>query len=220
MKRNVATLGGGARFGRVLAGAERLFQGQQGIHPRIGHASGPEFAYPAFRQNAVACLRQSIIGGVTGAEAPVKVGDVFLDVHGGKDSTKVLKSQSQKDKKVQHAWPMEIQTRQLVAANVKRLRQARHMTQTQLGERSGVGQTTVSSVEQPGGKSPTLETLAALAKALDVPEWTLLVDGAALDATQLKAMDALVHAYAALPSAGKTQVLRVAEAEERYAKAG
>jgi transcriptional regulator with XRE-family HTH domain len=115
---------------------------------------------------------------------------------------------------------MEIQTRQLVAANVKRLRQARHMTQTQLGERSGVGQTTVSSVEQPGGKSPTLETLAALAKALDVPEWTLLVDGAALDATQLKAMDALVHSYAALPASGKTQVLRVAEAEERYAKAG
>jgi transcriptional regulator with XRE-family HTH domain len=218
MKR-VATLGGGARFGRVFAGAKRLFQGQQGINPRIGHAARAKFAYPAFRQNAVACLRQSIIGGVTGDEAPVKVGDVCLNVHGGKDSTKVLKSQSQKDKKVRHAWPMEIETRQLVAANVKRLRQARHMTQTQLGERSGVGQTTVSSVEQPGGKSPTLETLAAIARALDVPEWTLLVDGAALDATQLKAMDALVHAYAALPSSGKTQVLRVAEAEERYAKA-
>jgi transcriptional regulator with XRE-family HTH domain len=132
----------------------------------------------------------------------------------------VLEPQPQIDKKVRHAWPMEIETRQLVAANVKRLRQARHLTQTQLGERSGVGQTTVSSVEQPGGKSPTLETLAALARALDVPEWTLLVDGAALDATQLKAMDALVHSYAALPAAGKTQVLRVAEAEERYAKAG
>jgi hypothetical protein len=33
-------------------------------------------------------------------------------------------------------------------------------------------------------------------------------------------MDALVHSYAALPASGKTQVLRVAEAEERYAKAG
>jgi transcriptional regulator with XRE-family HTH domain len=215
----VATLGGGARFGWALAGAKRLFQGQQGIHPRIGHAARAKFAYPAFRQNAAAFLGQNSIGSATFDEAPVKVCDVSLNVHGGKDSTKVLKLQSQKAKKVRHAWPMEIETRQLVAANVKRLRQARHMTQTQLGERSGVGQTTVSSVEQPGGKSPTLETLAALAKALDVPEWTLLVDGAALDASQLKAMDALVHAYAALPSAGKTQVLRVAEAEERYAKA-
>ena len=219
MKR-VATLGGLWRLGRVFAGAERLIKGDQGIHPRVGHATGPKLAYPAFRQNVGACRRQGSIGSATGAEAPVKVGDVCLNVHSGKDSTKVLKEQPQNDKKVRHAWPMEIQTRQLVAANVKRLRQARHMTQTQLGERSGVGQTTVSSVEQPGGKSPTLETLAALAKALDVPEWTLLVDGAALDATQLKAMDALVHSYAALPAAGKTQVLRVAEAEERYAKAG
>ena len=219
MKR-VATLGGLWRLGRVFAGAERLIKGDQGIHAGIGHAAGPEFAYPAFRQNVGACRRQGSIGSATGDEAPVKVCDVSLNVHSGKDSTKVLKLQSQKAKKVRHAWPMEIQTRQLVAANVKRLRQARHMTQTQLGERSGVGQTTVSSVEQPGGKSPTLETLAALAKALDVPEWTLLVDGAALDATQLKAMDALVHSYAALPASGKTQVLRVAEAEERYAKAG
>ena len=208
------------RRGAWLARLQRRLQGQQGIHPRVGHATGPKLAYPAFRQDATARRGQCGIGGAAGAEAPSQGCDVGLNVHGGNISTRVLKPQPQNDKKVRHAWPMEIETRQLVAANVKRLRQARHLTQTQLGERSGVGQTTVSSVEQPGGKSPTLETLAALAKALDVPEWTLLVDGAALDATQLKAMDALVHSYAALPASGKTQVLRVAEAEERYAKAG
>lgn len=94
------------------------------------------------------------------------------------------------------------------------------MNQTDLGRRSGVGQTTVSSVENPEGKSPTLETLAALARALQVPEWTLLVAGPAMDARQLISLDTLVTTYTDLPEAGKTQVQRVAEAEERYAKVG
>jgi len=114
---------------------------------------------------------------------------------------------------------MDSTTRQIVAANVKRLRLARGLTQTALGEKSGTGQTTVSSVEKPDGKSPTIETLALLAKTLDVPEWTLLVDGSALDASQLKALDVLVHTYAGLPGPSKDQVHRVAEAESRYSRA-
>jgi transcriptional regulator with XRE-family HTH domain len=62
---------------------------------------------------------------------------------------------------------MDSTTRQIVAANVKRLRLARGLSQTALGEKSGTGQTTVSSVERSDGKSPTLETLALLAKTLD-----------------------------------------------------
>ncbi|MBP8282886.1 MAG: helix-turn-helix transcriptional regulator [Chromatiaceae bacterium] len=113
---------------------------------------------------------------------------------------------------------MDSTTRQIVATNVKRLRLARGLTQTALGEKSGTGQTTVSSVEKPDGKSPTIETLALLAKTLDVPEWTLLVDGSALDVAQIKALDVLVHTYAGLPSPSKDQVQRVAEAESRYSK--
>lgn len=115
---------------------------------------------------------------------------------------------------------MDTNTRKIVAANIARLRKDRGMNQTELGSRAGVGQTTISSIENPEGKSPTLETLSAIAKALQVPEWTLLVDGSALDSAQLKALDHLVHIYADLPAAGKNQVQRVAEAEERYAKAG
>lgn len=119
-----------------------------------------------------------------------------------------------------HSIEMDSTTRQIVAHNVKRLRLARGLSQTALGEKSGTGQTTVSSVERPDGKSPTLETLALLAKVLDVPDWTLLVDGSALDASQLNALDTLVHIYAGLPTTSKSQVERVAEAEARYAKAG
>lgn len=136
-----------------------------------------------------------------------------------KPSTKVLERQPQNLACLWHLIGMDINTRQIVAANVKRLRLARGMTQTALGEKSGTGQTTVSSVERPDGKNPTLETLALLAKTLEVPDWTLLVDGSALDAAQLKALDVLVHTYAGLPSPSKDQVQRVAEAESRYARA-
>ncbi len=114
---------------------------------------------------------------------------------------------------------MDTNTRKIVAFNVRRLREARSWNQTVLGEKAGLGQTTVSSIEQQEGKSPNLESLTAIAKALGVPEWTLLVDGSALDAVQLKTLDHLVHTYADLPATGKKQVQRVAEAEERYAKA-
>lgn len=115
---------------------------------------------------------------------------------------------------------METNPRQIIANNVLRLRKARSWTQTDLGKISGIGQTTVSSVENPEGKSPNLETITALAHAFGVPEWTLLVDGAVLDAQQLNNLDHLVHTYADLPISGKQQVERVADAEGRYAKAG
>lgn len=161
-----------------------------------------------------------IARGVTRQNAASQVFNVGLHVHGLKPSTRVLNLQHQKNGTWVHAFIMDTSTRKIVAANVKRLRLARNMTQTDLGKRSGAGQTTVSSIENPDGKSPTLETLSLLASALNVPEWTLLVDGAALDAGQLNSLDHLVHTYACLPATGKSQVHRVAEAEERYAKAG
>jgi transcriptional regulator with XRE-family HTH domain len=79
-----------------------------------------------------------------------------------------------------------------------------------------VAQTTISSVERPADKSPTLDTLAQLADALDVPVWTLLIDIDITDPATLKALDAVVRAFAALPPEGQQQVHRVIDAELRY----
>lgn len=158
--------------------------------------------------------------GVTRQNPSAQLFDVGLHVHALNPSTRVLNLQRQKNGTWVHALIMDTSTRKIVAANVKRLRLSRNMTQADLGKRSGAGQTTVSSIENPGGESPTLETLSLIASALNVPEWTLLVDGAALDASQLNSLDHLVHSYASLPATGKSQVHRVVEAEERYAKTG
>ena len=102
--------------------------------------------------------------------------DVGMNVHRDKTSTLVLKLQPKKDGSLAHAFLMDTNTRKIVAANVARLRKAREMNQTELGSRAGVGQTTISSIENPEGKSPTLETLSAVGFAYGLPEWTLLVD--------------------------------------------
>jgi transcriptional regulator with XRE-family HTH domain len=111
-------------------------------------------------------------------------------------------------------------TRKTVATNVRRLRKQRGWAQTDLANKSGVAQTTISSVERPEDKSPTLDTLSQLAEAFGIPPWTLLVDVDDLDPAHMRALDSLVRSFAKLPPAGQDQVSRVADAEARYAKAG
>lgn len=192
----------------------------QGVKPWIVQVPRSKLRNPALGQHARAGCGDRRVRCLAGPETVTKGGQVSLHVHARKTSTLVLKVQPQKNGRLIHADCMDTNTRKIVAANIARLRKDRGMNQTELGSRAGVGQTTISSIENPEGKSPTLETLSAIAKALQVPEWTLLVDGSALDSNQLKALDHLVHIYADLPAAGKNQVQRVAEAEERYAKAG
>jgi len=199
---------------------QRSIQSNQSFQPGVVQVPSTKLGNPALGQHAGTGSGDRRVRCLAGPEAVPQAGQVGLHVHARKTSTLVLQVQPQKNGRLIHAEHMDTNTRKIVAANVARLRKDRGMNQTELGSRAGVGQTTISSIENPDGKSPTLETLSAIAKALQVPEWTLLVDGSALDSTQLKALDHLVHIYADLPAAGKNQVQRVAEAEDRYAKAG
>ncbi len=54
------------------------------------------------------------------------------------------------------------------AANVERLREARGLTQEQLGWSAGLHQTAVARIET-GDRSPTLNTIFKLAAGLEVP---------------------------------------------------
>lgn len=211
---------GDLRKSGTLKGLEGLIQGFQRIDAGITHPAGRKFIDPARRDDAVGRFGDLLSGRMTGFHPLTQDLNMLLDVHNPKPSTGVLGKQHQKIRHLLHAQIMDNKTRKIVAHNIKRLRISKNWNQTELGKRAGVGQTTVSSIENPDGKSPTLEILAALAKAFDVPEWTLLVDGSCLDAQQLRTLDHLIHTYADLPESGKSQVQRVAEAEERYAKAG
>jgi transcriptional regulator with XRE-family HTH domain len=54
------------------------------------------------------------------------------------------------------------------AANIGRLREARGLTQEQLGWAAGLHQTAVARIES-GERKPTLETILKLATGLEVP---------------------------------------------------
>ena len=67
-------------------------------------------------------------------------------------------------------------TRRTVATTIRRLRELGKLSQAALAHRAGIAQTAVSSCEQPDGKSPRLDTLTAIAGALDVPVWWLFLE--------------------------------------------
>ena len=63
--------------------------------------------------------------------------------------------------------------RKLVGQNVRRVRQAKRLTQEQFAEVSGFSQQYISGLEQ-GHRNPTVVTLYELAKALGVSHMELV----------------------------------------------
>jgi transcriptional regulator with XRE-family HTH domain len=55
-----------------------------------------------------------------------------------------------------------------LAANLRRLRIARHLSLSELARATSISKATLSSIEN-GRANPTIETLAALASALRIP---------------------------------------------------
>lgn len=62
----------------------------------------------------------------------------------------------------------------IFAANVARIREAKELTQEQLGWASGLHQTAVARIES-GDRQPTLGTVFKLARGLEVPPAELFV---------------------------------------------
>ena len=75
--------------------------------------------------------------------------------------------------------------RGLVAANIKRLRQARHMGQKELAEESHVGIATISNLER-ALYNPDLSVLLSIAEVLGVSYLDLFADNEEFSGTGLK----------------------------------
>ena len=59
-------------------------------------------------------------------------------------------------------------------ANVRRVRRSKEISQEELAHQANVHRTYVVSMEQRGGRNPTLRVMEAIAQALGVPLSTLL----------------------------------------------
>ena len=76
---------------------------------------------------------------------------------------------------IDHSTPADAQA--VLAANIRRLRVARHMSLSELARATGIGKATLSAVEN-GRANPTVSTLTALADPLGVSAGELLEEPA------------------------------------------
>jgi transcriptional regulator with XRE-family HTH domain len=110
---------------------------------------------------------------------------------------------------------MDTETREILARNVKTVRDLRGYNIADLVQRTGLSQRQLNGLER-AEKSARLDTIDKLAKALRVPPWVLLMP--AVDPETLIDQDLVkvTVAYARLPAAARQQISRVTDAEERY----
>lgn len=109
----------------------------------------------------------------------------------------------------------------VIAANVRRLMKHLNLSQAELGRKAGVAQTLLSGLLSPDGasKNPTSSTVDKLADAFKITPWKLLVEDITLDSLLDQEVERLVLAFATVPPEGRLTILRVADAEVRYAQA-
>jgi transcriptional regulator with XRE-family HTH domain len=113
---------------------------------------------------------------------------------------------------------MSNNSRLIVAANVKSLRQHRNITQSQLARRSGLSQSAISGLENPAGKSPSISSLDAIADALSVSTPALLFTGVPAESLASSELRDLISAFFGASDEGRQVILRTAHNEARYAR--
>ena len=87
-------------------------------------------------------------------------------------------------------------------------------SQTVLGKRAGLSQKTMSNVEN--AQNTSIRTLYGLSKAMDVPAFAFLISDT-FSQKDAKEIGKIIRNYLACGDVGKGQIVKVAEAESRYA---
>jgi transcriptional regulator with XRE-family HTH domain len=85
----------------------------------------------------------------------------------------------------------EVSVREVLAANLKRIRAQRGLSLSELSRRAGVGKATLSQVES-GTGNPTLETVIGLSRVLGVPISDLVEGRTSGEVTVVRAAEAEV----------------------------
>lgn len=112
--------------------------------------------------------------------------------------------------------------KQAVADNLRQLMAYKHLrNQVAAARFCGVSQRTISNLLNPTADiSPTLAKLERVAAAFGVQPWQMLIPGLPLSQLTNHRFDRLVEHYLRASPAGRDNILRIAEAESRYARLG
>jgi transcriptional regulator with XRE-family HTH domain len=103
-----------------------------------------------------------------------------------------------------------------LANNVKRLRKAAGLSQSDLAAKAGVAQTAISYIENPEGKSPSVDTVELIAEALKTPYWALCLSLEDTSPQTIANAERVLTTYVRAAPEGRRQIDRIAEIESRY----
>jgi len=105
--------------------------------------------------------------------------------------------------------------RKTLAENVLKLRQHHGWSQPELARKSGIPQTTISSIER-AVHNAGVDAIEALAAAFKVPHWMLMMPNVTVDVLLSGSMPKLMEHYAKMDEQGRNLVSMVAERESDY----
>ncbi len=106
-----------------------------------------------------------------------------------------------------------------LADNVRRLLEARALTQKELAALSGVSQKSISDLLNYGGavsKEPRLGTIEKLAKGFGISAWQLQIPNLPTDLLQNQMVSKVVENFRDAGPGGRENISRIAESEVRY----
>ena len=96
----------------------------------------------------------------------------------------------------------------ILGRNLIKLRSAKGVSQSKIGETSPVSQKTVSNIEKMGeAGSANLETMEALAEYFKVPVWQLLLEDMPMDPAMRRRLNEAVAAMLGMSEASLIKVL-------------
>ena len=140
-------------------------------------------------------------------------------VHTGKHSTNVLSLQDHCARGMLHSTGMDSPFRANLARNVKRMRLEHDWSQAELAKRTGIAQTAISYIERLDTKSPTLETIEALAHAFRVPCWAMILDLSSMKEADLLALSTIMDCFMeTTQEESRLQIARTAAREAEYCR--
>jgi transcriptional regulator with XRE-family HTH domain len=195
---------------------QRAIQGQQAVNPGIFHPSRPKLADPARRDDVPSRICQLGVRGFAGQKTVPQTDHVGLNVHAIESNNKLL------DRQVTNCLTLALgfsgmkkSPREILAANVLRLRNARGWSQPQLAQHSGLKQTTISNIERQAVDTG-VDNLELLAKAFKLPLWALLLPEVDESMFQGEGLGQVVGIYPELKAEGRSEIVRTAVRERRY----
>jgi len=104
-----------------------------------------------------------------------------------------------------------------IASNLKRLMAERQLTQTQLADKTGVSQKTISNMINSGSVgSITTESIEKVARFFGIEAYHLMIPNLPTEELTNNEIEKIINYYARSTRESRVNIARVAELESRY----